>query len=328
MRALFFVTMLLAPCIPASAAYHSLGEIVIAGKGGWDYPTFESGRLYLSHADHVVVVDTASKKIVGEVSGTPGVHAVVIAPSLGKGFTTNGKENMVGVFDLATLKPLSKIQAGTGPDSATFDSKLNELYVFNGKSRDVTVIDAKTEKVVATIALPGRPEFGVADPASGRVFVNMEDKNSLVVIDTAKHQIAADWKLAGCEEPSGLAIDLSGHHLFPVCGNETMLMVSSISGKIEGSVKIGKHPDAAAFDEKEKLVFSSNGEGSVTAARVEAGGKFSAEETIKTLPGARTVALDPVSHTLFLPTAQFGAPNEKGRPRPVDGTMKVLVYGP
>ena len=92
------------------SGYHLLKKYVLGGEGGWDLLAVDSGahRLYISRATHVMVVDTESGAIVGDIPNTPRVHGIAIAPEFGKGFITNGGDATVTIFDLKTLKPLAE----------------------------------------------------------------------------------------------------------------------------------------------------------------------------------------------------------------------------
>lgn len=319
----------------AGDVYKFLNEIPIGGEGGWDILTIDSAapRLYVSHATKVVVVDLEQNAVAGEVSDTPGVHGLFPVAGLQRGFTTNGKENKSSVVDLATLKTTSKIDTGANPDAFAYDAKHAELYVFNHSGKSATVVDAKNAKAVATIELGGEPEFGVSDDAAGRVYVNVEDKSEVAVIDTAKHEVIARWPLAPGEEPTGIALDAAHHRLFATCHNKVMEMVDTTSGKVVGSVPIGAGVDGCAFDDASQLAFASCGEGTTTIAREDGPDKLTLVQTLKTERSARTMALDPKTHRIYLPSAQFepAATPSPGvsptRPKMVANTFKLLVYG-
>lgn len=319
----------------AGDAYKFLTEIPIGGEGGWDILTVDSAakRLYLSHATKVVVVDLEKNTVAGEITDTPGVHGFIPVPEIGRGFSTNGRENKVSVVDLATLKTISKIDTGDGPDAFAYDAKRGEVYIFNHKGGSATVVDAKNARVVATIQLGGEPEFGVSDDATGKVYVNLEDKSEVAVIDAAKHEVSARWPLAPGTEPTGIAFDPAHHRLFATCHNKMMEMVDTTTGKVVGSVPIGAGVDGCAFDDATQLAFASCGEGTTTIAK-EDGDKLSLVQTLKTERSARTMAIDPTTHRIYLPSAQFEAAATPSpgasptRPKMVPNTMKLLVYGP
>jgi YVTN family beta-propeller protein len=317
-------------------AYHSVTEIPIGGEGGWDILTIDSAasRLYLSHATKVVVVDLSKNAVVGEIADTPGIHGFLAVPEVQRGFSSNGKENKASVVDLKTLRTISKIDTGESPDALVYDSKRGEVYIFNHRGNSVTIIDAKTSNVVATVSLGGGPEFAAIDSAADRVYVNIEDKSEVVAIDTSKHEVVAHWPLAPGEEPSGIAFDAAHHRLFSACHNKMMTMLDTQSGKVVGTTAIGTGVDGAAFDDVTQLVFASCGEGVTNIVKEETPEKLRAVQTLKTESGARTMALDPKTHRIYLPTAQFQPPPSPspgaspGRPSIVSNTLKLLVYGP
>jgi YVTN family beta-propeller protein len=316
--------------------YKFLNEIPIGGEGGWDILTIDSAaqRLYLSHAAKVVVIDLNKDAVAGEIADTPGVHGFVAVPEFRRGFSSNGKENKSSVVDLTTLKTISKIDTGESPDAIVYEPRHREVYVFNHHGNSVTVIDAKETKVVTTIPLGGSPEFADVDPAAGRVYCNIEDKSEVVVIDTAKHEVVAHWPLAPGEEPSGIALDAAHHRVFSGCHNKMMTMLDTETGKVVTTVPICAGTDGAAFDDATQLAFASCGDGTTTIAKEESPDKLDVVQTLKTERGARTIALDPKTHRIYLPTAQFGPPPSPspgatpGRPTIVPNTLKLLVYGP
>jgi len=319
----------------ADGPYHFIKEIPVSGEGGWDALTVDSAgqRLYVSHASQVVVIDLAKDQVAGEITNTPGVHGIAVAPQLNRGFTSNGRENKVSIVDLKTLQTLARVDTGTNPDAILFEPGQNEVYAFNGRGQSATVIDAKAGKVVATIPLGGKPEFTEADSKAGRVFNNIEDKNEVAVIDAKTHTVVTNWPIAPGEEASGIAIDLKNHRLFLGCGNKLMVMMDSTNGKVLATVPIGEGVDGAAFDPGTRLAFSSCGQSATVTIARENGDKFIVVQTLKTERGARTMAIDPKTHKIYLPTAQFepqpepAAGERRQRPKMVPGTFKILVYG-
>jgi DNA-binding beta-propeller fold protein YncE len=319
----------------ADGPYHLIKEIPVGGDGGWDGLIVDSAaqRLYVSHATKVVVIDLAKDAVAGEITNTPGVHDIAVAPKLNRGFVSNGREAKASIVDLKTLQTLSKVDTGTNPDAILFEPGQNEVYAFNGRGQSATVIAADSGKVVATIPLGGKPEFAEADPAAGRVFDNLEDKSEVAVIDTQTHSVTNRWPIAPGEEASGIAIDLKNHRLFLGCGNKLMVMMDSTDGKVLASAPIGQGVDGSAFDPGTQLAFASCGDGTTTIAKEEAPDKLTVVQTLATPRGARTMALDPVTHKIYLPAAQFEASTnqvaggQRQRPRMVPGTFKILVYG-
>jgi len=314
------------------APYRMTGRLAIGGEGGWDLLSIDPSThlLYLSRADHVTVVDTASGKIVGEIADTPGVHAIALAPQLNRGFITCGRANVVKVFDLKTRAVLASVPTGDGPDAILFEPDTQRVFAFNGRGKSATVIDARSNAVLATIPLAGKPELARAD-GRGNVFVNIEDTAELVQIDARAASLKARWPLPKCEEPSGLALDAAHRRGFSTCGNQILAVTNLDSGQSVASVPIGKGVDGGEFDPATQDVLSANGEGSITVVRELGPDQYTVLQTLDTQRGARTIVLDTATHRLYLPTAEFGpAPPvtpENPRPRlpPIPGTFVVLV---
>lgn len=318
------------PVPAAEGPYHFLKEIPIGTDGGWDYLSVDAAarRLYVSHGTRVVVIDLERESVVGEITNTPGVHGLAPAPGLGRGMTTNGRENRAGIVDLKTLQTLSRVETGQNPDGMLYEPGQQEFYTFNGRGESATVIDAKSAKVAATVPLGGRPEFGAADPGAGRVYDNLEDKSELVSIDTKAHTVVNRWPIAPGEEASGLAIDTANHRLFIGCHNNLMVMMDSGSGKVVGTVPIGQGVDANAFDPGTGLAFASCGDGTVTIAHEDSPDKLTVVQTLATQRGSRTMTLDPRTHRIYLAAGKFDAPAAgERRGRMVPGSFKILVYG-
>lgn len=332
---LLAVVLLCPEVFAADPGLHIIKTYKVGGDGGWDYLRLdpESHRLFISRSTHVVVIDTESGKSVGDIPDTPGVHGIALAPELGRGFTSNGREGTVSIFDLNTLKPISKVQAvGENPDAIIFDPATQRVFTFNGRSHDSTAIDAATGNIVGKIALGGKPEFAVST-GEGEVFVNIEDKNELLALDPKDLKVKSRWPLAPCESPSGLALDKKNRRLFAGCDNKMMAVVNADTGKVITTVPIGDGVDADAFDPDNQFAFASCGEGVLTVVKEESPDKFSVAQNVKTERGARTMALDPKAHYVYLVTAKFGPPpagtTEQPHPRPsiLPDTFEVLVVG-
>jgi YVTN family beta-propeller protein len=318
----------------APAGYHLLKKHVLGGEGGWDYMALD-GRtrlLYVTHGNAVEIlnVDTGVK---GEaITGLKGVHGVAFAPERNRGYISNGRGNSVSVFDLKTRQVLAEIPtSGQNPDSIMYDAFSGRVFTFNGRTANATAIDAATDKVVGTVDIGGKPEFAVTD-GKGTIFVNNEDKSEVVAFDAKSLEVKKRWSIAPGEGPSGLAIDLQGKRLFSVCDN--IMVVSDFEiGRVVTTVPIGGGPDAVRYDPGTRLVFASNGEGSLTVVQQESADKYAVLETVPTARGARTMELDPETHHVFVVTAEYGpapAPTaEQTRPRPtvVPGSFMVLEFG-
>ncbi len=309
------------------------GKWTIGGDGGWDYLAVDetAHKLYVTHGTQMEVLDTGSGKVVGSLKGFKHLHGVAFDSAGQFGYISDGGANAVVVFDRSNLKEVATIPAGTNPDGIAFEPVTRTVWAFNGGSKNVTVIDTEQRKVVATIALPGKPEFPQAD-GRGVMFANIEDTNQIVRLDAGEKKITAAWKLSGCDSPSGLALDTAGRRLFAVCDGKKMAVVDANSGKMLANPAIGDGPDAAGYDAKNKLAFSSNGDGTLTVIDAR-GSNYPVLQTLVTQRGARTMAFDSETGRIYLVTAQFGpapaasATTPHPRPVPIPGTFAVLVVG-
>ncbi len=314
----------------AQGPYHVQDKWKLGGDGGWDYLAVDphSGNLYITRGNHVMVVDTASGKLVGDITGLHGTHGVVFDPDGKEGYISDGGGNAVAVFDRTTNKITQTIPAGTNPDGMVYEPSTHTVWAFNGRSRNATVIDTKTKQVVATVPLPGKPEFPVAD-GKGSVFVNIEDKNEIAHIDAKTHEIKAEWPI--CESPSGQAIDVAHNRLFSVCDGKKMSVVDAVSGKVVATPEIGDGPDAAGFDPGTGNAFSSNGDGTLTVVHQNSPDSYTVLQNVATQRSARTMAFDPKTGKIYLVAAEFGqrpaATPENPRPRPpvLPGSFTVIV---
>lgn len=325
------LTVLTTLAVHAADPYRLIKEIPIGGEGGWDYVTVDAAahRLYVSHATKVMVVEIDAGKVIGEIPDTAGVHGFAVAADLGRGFSSNGRANTSTIVDLKTLQPLGSVATGGNPDAIHYEPSRQEVYTMNGTGKSATVFEARTGKVVATIPLGGKPEAVVQDAATNRLFVNIEDTGAIAVIDIKTHTLAATWPLAGCEEPTGLGFDPKNHRLFSACSNKVMVMTDSTSGRVITTVPIGAGADGAAFDPETGLAFASNGaDGTVTIAHLDNPNQLTVVQTLATMVSGRTMILDPVSHRIFVPAAiTTPNPSGSGRPVPVAGSFKILIYG-
>lgn len=261
-----------------------------------------------------MVVDLATGKVAGDIADTAGVHGIAVAPEFGRGFTSNGRTNDCTIFDLKTLAVIGQVKTGTNPDAILYDPATKRVFTFNGNSKDATAIDAAKGEVVGTIALGGRPEFADAD-GKGMVYANIEDTSEVVEIDAAKLAVTKRFALKPGEEPSGIAVDGEHHLVFSVCRNNMMTVLDVASGTVIATPAIGAGVDGAGYDAGTGLAFSSNGgDGTLTVVKQSAPGKFEVAETVTTQRGARTMALDPKTHLVYLPAAEYGAPTAAAAP--------------
>ncbi len=326
--------VLAANAAAADSGYHIINRLKVGGEGGWDYLTVDGAarRLYIARSTHVMVLDLDTDKVVGDIPNTPGVHGIAVAPELNRGFTSNGKADTSTIFDLKRLQVLGEVKTGGNPDAIVYDPLSKKVFTFNGRSKDATAFDAASGKVVGTIPLGGKPEFAATD-GKGKIYVNIEDTNEAVEIDTLKLSVLKRFSLKPCEEPTGLGLDSDHHRLYSGCHNKTMTILDAMAGKVIATVPIGGNVDGNGFDAGTRLAFSSNGDGTLTVVREASPGNFEVAETVTTQRGSRTMAIDPKTHHIYLPAAQFSQPGDatqggaKPRPVMVKDSFEILVVG-
>jgi YVTN family beta-propeller protein len=337
-----FLTLALCLVVAASpqqSGYRLLQKIPLAAAPGggeyFDYVAFDDAgrRIYLSHGTEMVVVDADSLAVVGAVTGLQRCHGVAVVTQLGKGFITDSGTQEVVVFDLKTLRTTGAIKTYPDADSIVYDPVSKLIFSFNGDSKNVAVIDPVAETVVKTIDLGGGPEFAVAD-GQGTVFDNNEGTSEVVAIDSRTLAIKSRWPVAPAGGPTALAIDREHRRLFSSGRKPQMLVVMNAdTGAVIQSFPISAGVDASAFDPETGMLFVSTRAGTLHIFHEDSPDKLSEVDTIATEYGAKTMALDPKTHRVFLSTADFDPPaaateaqphlNPKAKP----GTFHLLVYG-
>jgi YVTN family beta-propeller protein len=331
----FFAALLICGVTTANAQtvkseYKISNRIHLEGDGGWDYLTVDApnNRLFVSHSTMVQVVDLQKGTLIATIADTKGVHGIALAADLNKGFISCGKDSSVVVFDLTSCKVIERVKVtGANPDAILYDPYKKIVFTFNGRSSNTTVLDATTYKVISTIPLDGKPEFAVSDK-KGKVYVNNEDKSLVNVINTNTLKVENSWSLAPGEEPSGLALDNDTHRLFMVCSNKLMVVMNALTGKVITTLPIGDRCDGVAFDPATKRAFSSNGDGTMTVVQENANDTYTVVENVVTQKGARTISCNPLTHKLYLPTAEYEAAVGNARPALKPGTFVILESEP
>jgi YVTN family beta-propeller protein len=301
------VFVIAAAALASDHSYSVIKKIPIPGQGSWDYLTVDEAarRLYVSHGTQVEDLDMDSCAIVGKIENTLGVHGIAIAADIGHGFVSNGQSSTVTIFDLKTLKTIAEVPTGKKPDAIIYDPATSRVFAFNGGSNSATVIEAKDGKVAGTIDLGGGPEFAAAD-GDGYVYNNLEDESLVLKINSRTLKVEQRWPTAPFISSTSMAIDHTNRRFFLGCRSKVMAVMSADTGQVITTLPIGDHVDATSFDTETRLIFNSNGEGTVTVIHQESPDKYSIAETVKTLPRAKTSVLDPKTHKLFLSTTESG----------------------
>jgi hypothetical protein len=311
----------------------------IGGQGAWDYVTLDPKmhRLYVPRSTHTMVIDSESGKTIADIPGQKIAHGVAIVPEVGRGFISDGGgDGSVMIFDLNTNAVLGTIVAQPDADGIIFDPASGRVLVVSGDKGVLMSlkpdIDPKTGKIDAPIDLDGAPEFLASDGA-GKVYINLMDKNTVAVVDLKARKVIARWPVAPGGAPVGMSIDTKKRRLFIGCRKpQKLIVMSTEDGRIVSDLPIGEGVDATKIDNGQ--AFASCRDGMLAVAGETSPGKFEIVQTVKTRPGARTMALDPTTHRIFLPTAEYEeptpiatpiVPGASRGPRIKPGTFMIIV---
>jgi outer membrane protein assembly factor BamB len=290
--------------------YKLIKTYTLGGEGGWDSITLDepTRRLFLAHTAHVNVVNADNGSLIGEISDLRLAHGVAIVKEFGRGFVSDGGGDKVVIFDLATLKVLGEVKTGGNPDCIIYDPASKHIFTFNGRTHDATVIDPASGVVIATVPIGGRPEYAVAD-GHGIIYNNIGDTNEVVALDSRSLKIKFRWPIAPGTMATAIAMDQKHRRLFIGGRNKTLVIMNADDGKIVQTFAIGAGVDTNIYEPRRHLVFTSTREGMIHIFHEESPDKFSAVATVKTQPGAHTMAFDPKTEHLFLDTADFDPGN-------------------
>ena len=317
---------------PAAGPFHVVKTLSPGGEGGWDLLAVDGDNhhLFLPRGDRVTVVDLDTGTSLGDIPNTEGVHGVAIAGPEGKAYISNGKSGTVSVVDLKTLQTLQVARVGENPDAIIYDPATNLVVVFNGKSKDAAVMSAATGAVMGIFSLGGKPELPALD-GTGKIFVNIEDSSEVILIDPKAKKVEKRFPLSPGTGPTGLAFDAAHKRLFAACTNEKLVVLDSESGKVITTVSIGKGVDGAEFVASGGYVLTSNGEGTLSVIS-GTNDEYKVVQTLPTGPRARTMAIDPKTHLIYLPSAEFEAakPGDAAaarRPTMKPGSFRLVVVG-
>jgi YVTN family beta-propeller protein len=323
-KLLFCFATILSLNVQAQNDYKIVKTYHIASAGGWDYLAVNQQNLYVSHGTQVNILNKQTGDSVGVIPNTSGVHGIAFNNALGRGYTSNGRTNNVSVFDLKTSTLITQVTTGENPDAILYEPFSKTIITCNGRGKNLSVIDPSNNAVIATIDMGGKPETAVSD-GKGKLFVNVEDKNEIVVVDTKSHVVLHHWTLTPGEEPTGLAYDPLTHRLFAGC-SKLLVVLDAEKGTIVSKIVIGDGCDGVAFDSRNKLIFTSNGEGTMSVIKETSADHYELLGNYATKRGARTITIDEAGGDLFLPTADFEAPVAQGtRPKMIPGSFQVLV---
>lgn len=318
----------------AAPSYKMAKEVPLSGPERWDFVKYSQvdQRVYVAHGDRVTVVDEPTGKVIGQIDQLPGgTHGIAISPQNNQGFTDEGRPGLAVVFDLKTLRKKGTIATAPGADGILYEPTTKNIYVINGDSGSISVISPTDDRKIATIDVGSKLEPAVAD-GTGHVYINGEQKNEIIAIDARTNKILAHWPMPTCRTPHGIAIDRSARRLFSTCANKVLVVMNIDTGTVIATLPVGAHSDGAAFDPLRKLVFSSNGDGTLSVIKELSPDHFVSAETVQTKPGARTMSINPKTGRIYLVAADIiSDPAKPAKGHHVvyaPGSVKLLYFDP
>jgi DNA-binding beta-propeller fold protein YncE len=302
---------------PAAGPYKVLKTAKVGGDGGFDYVNVdvENRRLYIARTGktpRINVYNLDTLEPVGEVT-TTNAHGAVIDTKTSHGFATT---KPITMFDTKTLATIKMIDVQGNPDGAMFDPSSQRAYILSHAAPHVTAINTKDGTVIGTVDIGGMPEQAAAD-GKGHMYIDVEDMDNVAVVDQKTMKVTAHYDVAGkggtC---AGLAMDAKNRILFAACRNPAnMVILNADTGSIITTLPIGMGTDGASFNPKTMEAFSSNGmSGTLSIIKENGPTSFEVEQTLPTLNGARTSALDTKTNHIILIAAEFGPPTPPAQP--------------
>jgi len=322
----------------ATSTFRIESQWPIGGEGGWGFLALDSEahRLYIPRTNRVMVVDTESGKLEGEVQGIKNSRAITLDDSGRYGYVTDPTDGTAGflrIFDRSSLALVASVPTGLVPAAVVFDAASKQVLAFNSHSHSVTVVDSGTRAVVATIPLPARPGAAVGD-GRGHAFVALPAAGEIVRIDAMTNAVTATWALGPCTGPAQLAIDSVHDQLLTTCEDHKLAAVDMETGAMNEVGDAPANPGDMGFDRKHGWLLIADAGGMLTVLTRDAHGNFSALQRLPTAQGARTMIFDPERDKGYLVSSKFGqnvatASEElRYRPTPVPGTFSVMVVAP
>jgi DNA-binding beta-propeller fold protein YncE len=198
------------------------------------------------------------------------------------------------------------------------------LIILTRHSRPIgtlTALNPNTGDIVATVDLEDTGPEGAAADGKGHIYVNNEGKSTMQVIDVKTWKATASWPLAPCDGPTGIAYDQASNRVLVGCSRNSVV-VDPANGKVVATIQNGTRVDALGWDPAQKLMYVPNGgEGNVTVVHQDSPDTYTVVATVPTFPGAKTITVDPTTHTayLFQPERGPAPPSAEPSPAPTGG---------
>ena len=327
----FFLFLFFVGNVQAQRIYNIEKTFKVPFHGDWKYPAVNpfSNKLYITHGNQVSIFNKNTGDSIGIIPNTPGVEGVALAQRYGKGYATNSITNTVTVFDLKSDRFVRQIPVGEKPNCIIYDGFSGKIIVSNFKGGTISVIDPKLDKVEETIVVGGNKVTGIVSDGNGNLFVNLADKHEVVWINLSTYEVEMHWGLGTGKSPTGIAIDTRFNHLFSVC-HKLLVIFDATKAKIIDSIRIGDNPDGIIFDPVNKLIFTANGNGSISVISQISENDYALIDNIPTMKGSNSMTFDETTLSLYVPGAELEtvpktSPKQPTLTRWIPSSFQIMV---
>ena len=316
---LLAVPALLAQSSSGSGPYKVLKTAKAGGEGGYDYifADVKARRLYVprgGQTGRLTVFDLDTLESVGTIPNVSAGGATVDSKSH-HGFSTT---KPITMWDARTLKVIKTIEVEGRPDGILTDPYNARVWVLSHQPPHATIIEAKTGTIIKTLDLGGAPEQAVSN-GKGTIYVNIADQANIAVVDAKSLTVTAHYDMSSKGTGgSGLAFDAKNHILFAYYRQPSpvVVVVNAVKGDIITTLPTGAGVDTVAFNPTTMEAISAENGGTMTFIKENSPTDFIVEQTLPTMVGAKTLALDTKTSHLLTMAAEFGAPAPDAKPGP------------
>jgi hypothetical protein len=324
---------------PTAGPYKVLKTVKVGGEGGYDYifADVEGRGLYIPRGGATGQLTVFNIDTLEPSGAIPNVSAggATVDPKSHHGFSTT---KPITMWDASTLKVVKTIDVDGRPDGIMVDPYIARVWVLSHQPPHATVIDAAEGTVVKTIDLGGAPEQAVSD-GKGTIYVNIADKANIAVVDAKSLTVTTHYDVSSKGTGgSGLAFDAKNRVLFAYYRqpSPTVVIVNADNGNIISTLPTGMGVDTVVFNPATMEAISAEGGGSMTFIKENSPTSFVVEQTLQTMLGAKTLALDTKTNHLLTMAAEFGPPPPNAPPGPagrpargpmLPGSFSILMVG-
>jgi DNA-binding beta-propeller fold protein YncE len=287
----------------------------------FDYLTIDSLDHWLlsAHlaADRIYVIDMKTDRVIGVIHDTPGVEGIEFVPETRTVYTSNRKDNTIGVASLADMKVVKKLPTADKPDGSAYAAPFHKLYVSDERGKAEAVVDTDKNLILKTLHFDSETGMPQYDPVARKVYVNLQDDNLFAVIDPVTDTVVARYPVAGCQGNHGMALDPEHHRAFLSCeGNLRMIVFDLDRRQAIASLPMPSGPDVIKFDPGLGRIYVACSSGFIAVFHQDSPDHYRLLESLRVQPKVHSLAVDPETHRVYTPEEQ-----ENGQ-----GVARMIVY--